>query len=229
MPSRKSRQDSTRQKGIAPPNPKAGAAISRIAASTTQPLCQSAVEQIAAGESITLPCRNCGTPRTSDRGRRWISGLCPKCANDPKVRRRFPWLRRRRGKSWEHDPAPRPEPWNPTKSHPGTPEKIAAMIDRRDAGQQLHHTGDAAAEVTPARLTALMTDVAYSCVSGVELTKKRKPWRGRPRFAGQRVHLGYFPTRAEACVAVIAWRQAGCPMPTPKNRRAATPPRPPSA
>jgi len=80
-------------------------------------------------------CRNCGREKVN-RPR----GLCWSCYYRPGVRDRFESesIFGRRGRA--NGTAVLPP--NPTQARPGSPEKIAVMIERLEAGFALHHPGD---------------------------------------------------------------------------------------
>lgn len=215
MPDRPTTRASSRKKGNAPPNPKAGAAISPLAAPTSQPSCQSAgADPITAGDTTFLPCRHCHLRRPPGCGR----GLCRVCWDDPKIRKRYPWLRRQWGRGWEYDTLPAGTAPEPTRIRPG-PEKIAVLIARRKAKQQLHHPADV--DSAPADPDQFMLDIVYAAIKRVTPIQKgdgRVRWRAHPQWKGRQFHLGYFDTRAEACLAIIEWKKNGRPVPEKKKR-----------
>lgn len=83
------------------------------------------------------PCPNCAKPTcpTQDGRRR---GLCRACYKRPEVRALYPAAH---GNGRGHNSARR-LPAEPTRLTPGTPEKLAVMIERHARGEQLHHPRD---------------------------------------------------------------------------------------
>lgn len=194
---------------------------------TSQPSCQLA---IAASASSILPCRHCHLRRPRGRAR----GLCRVCFANPRIRKRYPWLRRECGEPWEYRAESVPEPYVPTHARPQTEEKIVVMTSRRIAKKQLFHPGDAGA--SPRDPGEFLLDLAYALVKGVYRDVRiyrgvnGEPvkvvlWRAQPIHEGKRVHLGHFPTRADACLKVLSWQAAGHPPPEPVYKRKSTPSR----
>lgn len=212
MPDPPIKRGSSRQKESVPRNPSQGAASSHSIEPLTQLACQPG--QIAAGDTCFLPCRHCRQRRPRGRGR----GLCSVCFDNPRIRKRYPWLRREWGEAWEYDQAPRPAPWRPTKHLPGSDEKIATMVARRAKGQLLHHSEDA--DSTPANPDQFLLEIVYATVKGVMAVQKgngRVRWRARVQRDGRHKHVGYFDTRAEACLAVLRFRAAATPSRTARD------------
>ena len=97
------------------------------------------------------------------------------------------------------------------------------MAKRLNEGTELFHPEDA--EIAPVSIEAAQVEMAYRRIKGVyeHKTKSKSLWRAYPYHHGKRHHLGYFPTRADACLAIVQWRAAGCPdhsnPPCPTHRR----------
>ncbi|MFO0802012.1 MAG: hypothetical protein U0791_02660 [Gemmataceae bacterium] len=89
-----------------------------------------------------MNCRHCGQPRPIHS-----RGLCRACYGDPDVKRLFPRLYgenrakyARRGAGNTTGPRPLPEP---TTAAPGSPAKLATLIERAERGFLLFHPADA--------------------------------------------------------------------------------------
>jgi hypothetical protein len=85
-------------------------------------------------------CLHCGQPCRARRRR----GLCRCCYDDAGVRRRYPCLGPLAGRRRRDPPAvesPRPPP-APTAAEPGSPRKIAALIERARRRLALFHEAD---------------------------------------------------------------------------------------
>lgn len=148
----------------------------------------------------------------------YARGICRRCWRDPKARAKYKrlWGKscRNYGKPWEYERAERPKPWVPTRAKPGDKKKLDVFAVRRGKGTELHHSDDFDSQ--PRDLTEFMLAIVYAGVKGV-YQDRRGRWRaypydpGRANGKGRHKHLGYFLTRAEACLEVLEWHKAGCP------------------
>jgi hypothetical protein len=83
------------------------------------------------------PCRHCSRLRVL-AGR----GLCPRCHRTPGLRHQYEPLRRCGEWSDREPPAPTLPAAEPTDAAPGSDDKIAVLIARREAGEHLWHPRD---------------------------------------------------------------------------------------
>lgn len=83
-------------------------------------------------------CRACHKrPGTKSRG------LCRRCYNNYKIRRRYRVMRPFATRGYGLDDDAKPLPSMPTDALPGTAEKVTVMRARARAGVGLWHPGDA--------------------------------------------------------------------------------------
>jgi len=93
--------------------------------------------------TTTRRCRHCRRPKGYLRPRR----LCAACYRDPNVRRRYaPRINQNSGRR-RPDGAPdlcgrRPPPAEPTRSLPGSEQRIRELMRRAARQEDLHHPGD---------------------------------------------------------------------------------------
>jgi hypothetical protein len=86
----------------------------------------------------TRLCRHCGSPHTCHGYR----GLCHICWRKPQIRSQYgPTLRY---KEAARVPDKLPEP---TTAYPGSPEKMAVLQHRIEAGELIHHPEDLAIDM----------------------------------------------------------------------------------
>lgn len=83
-------------------------------------------------------CRHCKVAKVN-RPR----GLCWSCYYKPGVREACPSTSKFAQRGIGHAVAMPPLPDQPTKALPGTPEKIAVLVERARRGQSLFHPDDA--------------------------------------------------------------------------------------
>src|SRR5438876_1078072 len=97
-----------------------------------------------------MTCRHCRIARAS-RPR----GLCWKCFYTPGVRDRYPTSDKKCGRRGIADFYGRHRaPSVPTSALPGTPEKVAVLMERAEQRQSLWHPEDATLDLPKIRHTA---------------------------------------------------------------------------
>lgn len=95
--------------------------------------------------SNTPPCLHCAGPCRARRRR----GLCRRCHAGPATRRRYPLLGTQAGLGAGDTPrlaadfiGPAPPPPAPTRAEPGSPRKLAELVERARQRVDLHHDRD---------------------------------------------------------------------------------------
>lgn len=95
----------------------------------------------------------------------------------------------------------------PTAAQPGSETKQAVIAARARAKLPLFHYAD------PGEPSEL--DLAFLLLPGVRLVQKKtaryRALPSDPKNWYRHVHLGYFPTRAEAALEILLWIRAGKP------------------
>lgn len=87
------------------------------------------------------PCRNCSRPFLPGR---WAKTLCWKCRTDDAARDRHRLRDNPADRRGVPDGnGPRPDPATPTAHPPGSPGKVAVLVERAAAGVGLWHESDA--------------------------------------------------------------------------------------
>ena len=92
-------------------------------------------------------CRHCQrVPANRPRG------LCWSCYYTPGVRQQYPSTSRYAHRGLGDFTGQTPPPGQPTAAPPGSPEKVAVMMDRARRGQSLWHPADAPMDLESRRL-----------------------------------------------------------------------------
>lgn len=104
----------------------------------------------------------------------------------------------------------------PTAAAPGSAEKVAELVRRYAAGQDLWHAADGVGAVLRPELPAAVGSVSrcrrrWRATVEVRCGPPAPPAPGRKRTGrpAVRLHLGGFATAAAAAAAVAAWAAAG--------------------